>query len=133
MSDQSEKVPKAMAETFAAVTSLTDAFCLESLNEDYAQLMRFAAAALCRKRPSPMVSGAAEIWAAGIAHAVGATNAVFDASQMPHVSAAELYAVFGVTPGTGLGKSIKVRDLLEMQRARRRWSLAGRLHEGSMV
>ena len=57
MSKQSEKVPQAMAETFAAVTAITDAFCREHLNDEYAQLIRVAAAALCRKRPSPSGRG----------------------------------------------------------------------------
>jgi hypothetical protein len=129
MSAHSEKVPKTMGETFAAVTSLTDAFCLEHLNEEYAQLMRFAAAALCRKRPSPLASGTAASWAAGIAHAVGTTNFVFDSSQTPHVKSPTLYSAFSVAPGTGQGKSKKIRDLLGMHQLGFEWSLPSRLRD----
>jgi hypothetical protein len=129
MSQHSEKVPKAMAETFAAVTALTDGYCQAHLNAEYAQLMRFAAAALCRKRPSPLASGATATWAAGIAHAVGTTNFVFDSSQTPHVKAPELYAAFGVAPGTAQGKSKKIRDLLGMQQLGFAWSLPSRMQD----
>jgi hypothetical protein len=57
-------VPKAMAEIYAAVTALTDAVCREHLNDEYAELFRFAAAALCRKRPSPLSKGLPASWAA---------------------------------------------------------------------
>ena len=133
MSNHSEKVPKAMAETFVAVTSLTDAFCQEHLNDEYGQLMRFAAAALCRKRPSPLASGSTASWAAGIAHAVATTNFAFDTSQTPHVKSPTLYAAFGVAPGTGQGKSKKVRDLLGMHQLGIEWSLPSRLHDHPMA
>ena len=66
MSIHSEKVPKAMVETFAAVTGLTDAVCRERLDEEYAQMMRFAAAALARKRPSPLPRTQAPLGYAGV-------------------------------------------------------------------
>ena len=129
MSMHSEKVPKAMVETFAAVTALTDAFCRERLDEEYAQMMRFAAAALARKRPSPLASGTPATWAAGIAHAVGSINFLFDPAQRPHLTAGNLYAAFRVAQGTGQGRSKKVRDLLGMSQFDPRWALPSRLHD----
>jgi hypothetical protein len=129
MSIHSEKVPKAMAGTFAAVTALTDAFCRERLDEDYAQMMRFVAAALARKRPSPLASGTAGTWAAGIAHAVGAINFLFDSAQSVHITAGALYEAFGVSQGTGQGRSKKVRDLLRMTQFDPSWTLPSRLHD----
>ena len=49
---KSTKVPKAFGETYAAITSITDDFCREHLNEEYSELASFVSAALCRKRPS---------------------------------------------------------------------------------
>ena len=129
MSNHSEKVPKAMAETFATVTGITDGYCREHLNEEYAQLMRFATAALCRKRPSPLTSGTPLSWAAGIGHAIGSVNFLFDPTQDPHVSAGALYAGFGVSQSTAQGKSKKVRDLLRMDQFNADWSLPSRLHD----
>jgi hypothetical protein len=69
MSTDTNKVPKAMAERFAAITALTDAFCAEKLNDEYAHMIRAATAALCRKRPPPVATGMPASWAAGITHA----------------------------------------------------------------
>ena len=46
-----------MQATYDAVVALTDAFCRDHLNEEYRDLARAMAAALCRKRPSPLASG----------------------------------------------------------------------------
>jgi len=35
-----KKIPKAMAEKFSAVTTLTDAFCAKHLNDEYQQLIQ---------------------------------------------------------------------------------------------
>ena len=53
---KSEKIPKKMQEKYDAIVTLTDEVCKEHLDDEYAQLARQATAALCRKRPSPLVS-----------------------------------------------------------------------------
>ncbi len=123
MSNHSEKVPKSMAETFAAVTAITDAFCGEHLNAEYAQLIRFAAAALGRKRPSPLAKGTPLSWAAGITHAVGMVNFLHDPSQSPHMPPQALYQAFGVSQSNALAKSKQARDLLDMDQLGLEWSL----------
>ena len=133
MSVDTEKVPKAMAERFAAITALTDAFCGERLNDKYARMIRAATAALCRKRPSPVATGAPASWAAGITHAVDTVNFVFDRSGSPHVSAAERYQAFGVAESTGQGKSKRVRDVLAMRSFDPDWTLPWRLANNPMV
>lgn len=54
---KSEKVPKDMRSIFEGIVELTDKFCKDYLNEEYAQLARKATAALCRKRLSPLRQG----------------------------------------------------------------------------
>jgi hypothetical protein len=49
-----DSVPKAMTAHYQAVIAMTDAFCRQHLNEEYATLARRTVAALCRKRPSPI-------------------------------------------------------------------------------
>ncbi|MGO9444769.1 MAG: DUF6398 domain-containing protein [Thiobacillaceae bacterium] len=51
------KTPKAVAEKFAAITALTDAFCAMQLNEEYRQVIHRVVAALARKRPSRLLRG----------------------------------------------------------------------------
>jgi Domain of unknown function (DUF6398) len=62
----STAVPKSMQATYTAITTLTDAFCREHLDEDYQALAQRMTAALCRKRPSPLASGQPRTWACGI-------------------------------------------------------------------
>lgn len=133
MSNQSEKVPQAMAETFAAVTAVTDAFCREHLNDEYAQLIRFAAAAMCRKRPSPLAKGTPLSWAAGITHAVGMVNFLQDPAQTPHLPAQGLYKGFGVSQSNTLTKSKAVRDALDMSQMDLDWCLPSLLAEHPMA
>jgi hypothetical protein len=133
MSKHSEKVPKAMAETYAAVTAITDAVCREHLNEEYAQLIRYAAAALCRKRPSPLAKGTPLSWAAGITHAVGMVNFLQDPAQSPHLPAQALYQAFGVSPSNGQNKSKAVRDVLGMGWMDLKWCLPSRLADHPMA
>ena len=50
-------------------------------DDDFKPLCLKALAKLCRKRPSPLVSGKARTWAAGIVYAIGQQNFIFDRSQ----------------------------------------------------
>src|ERR1700756_5237031 len=94
--EKSDRIPNSMHSKFASITSKTDAFCQRYLNDEYRHLVRTAVAALCRKRPSPLLRGSEDFWAAGVIHAIGAANFVFDKSQTPHCNAPDIYSFFGV-------------------------------------
>ena len=119
---KSENVPKAMQEKYQAIVEITDKFSMENINDEYAQLIRYAVAALCRKRPSPVETGKANTWACGVTHAIGMINFLFDKSQTPHISVKELYKGFGVSESTGSAKSKAVRTLLGMSLMDPNWS-----------
>ena len=63
-----------MQDIFDAIVALTDEFSEHHLNNEYAQLARYATGALCRKRPSPHASGHPNTWACGIIYALGFVN-----------------------------------------------------------
>jgi hypothetical protein len=130
---QTEKVPKHMQGIFDAIVTLTDIFCKTHLDEEYAQLVRQATAALCRRRPSPLANGHVETWACGIVYALGFSNFLFDKCQTPSMSAGELCAAFGVSKSTGAAKSKKVRDALGMGQLDPRWCLPSKLADNPMV
>jgi Domain of unknown function (DUF6398)/Plasmid pRiA4b ORF-3-like protein len=130
---KSEDVPKAMQEKFARIVALTDSFAQQYLNDEYAEFIRFATAALCRKRPSPLASGTDKTWACGITHAIGTVNFLFDSSQDPHISATDLYKGFGVSASTGQGKSKLVRDTLKMHQMDPDWCLPSKLDNNPMA
>jgi len=87
---KTEKVPQAMQEKFNELCMLTDEFSQKYLNEEYTQMIRYATAALCRKRPSPLLKSAPEVWACGITYAIGAVNFLFDKQSQPFISADDL-------------------------------------------
>ena len=105
MSKKSSQVPQQMQEKFDCITAISNEFAKQHLNDEYAQLIRLATAALCRKRPSPLVTGKDKTWACGITHAIGMVNFLFDPAMTPHISASKLYEWFGVASSTGQGKS----------------------------
>ena len=130
---RSEKVPKQMQQAFDVIVAHTDGFCNAHLNEEYAQLARQTAAALSRKRPSPLTRGRSDVWACGIVYAVGSVNFLFDRSEEPYLSSADLCKEFGVGQSTAAGKSKTVRDLLGMKWLDPDWCLPSQLDRNPMV
>jgi hypothetical protein len=128
-----EKVPKQMQSKFEEITALTDTFCSTYLNTEYADMSRKLTAALCRKRPSPLVRGKAKTWACGIVHALGLVNFLYDSSQTPHIKATELYKHFGVGESTGQGKSKQIRDMMKMSQMSPDWCLPSRIDDNPLI
>ena len=129
----SERVPAALREKFDAISQATDAFCGQRLNDEYKKVIRLALAALCRKRPSPLLKGKDKAWAAGVVHAVGMVNFLFDPSQTPTCKAPEIYAHFGVGASTGQARSKEVRDALGMGQFSPEWTVASNLDKNPLV
>jgi hypothetical protein len=125
----SESVPQAMQDTYAAVVKLTDSFCRQYLNDEYAALCRSLAAALARKRPSPLLRGQLEIWACAIIYALGTVNFLFDPSQTPYISAMELCGIFGISKSSGANKAKQIRDMLKMSQFDATWFLPSRMED----
>jgi hypothetical protein len=129
----SESVPPTMKPVYAAIVTLTDAFCQQHLNEEYAALSRQLAAALARKRPSPLGRGKPEIWACAIVYALGSVNFLFDKSQEPYTRADELCAAFGVSQSSGANKAKLIRDIFHMWPLDPKWTLPSRAAENPLL
>jgi len=130
---KSESVPVTMKPRYDEIVTLTEAFCSEHLNAEYAQVCRQLAAALSRKRPSPLVSGRANSWAAAIVYAVGSVNFLFDKSQTPHVRADELSAAFGLSKSTVANKTRQIKDLLHIGVFDPNWTLPSKIDSNPMA
>lgn len=87
-----EQVPKQLQPIYDEITAITDAFCAEHLNDEYAQLSRKLAAALSRKRPSPLLRGKVTTWACGIVYALGSVNFLSDRSFEPFMRLEDICA-----------------------------------------
>ena len=129
----SQSVPKSMQATYEAITSLTDAFCREHLNEDYAELARRMTVALCRKRPSPLTSGQPRTWACGIVYVLGQINFLTDPSTQPYMTTADLCARFGVGQSTASAKARVISQALDTSRLNPEWSLPSLVDQNPLV
>jgi hypothetical protein len=128
-----ENVPKTMQAKYDQIVVLTDTICAAHLNDEYAQMSRKLAAKLSRKRPSPLVSGQAKSWACAIVYTIGQVSFLFDKSQDPHLSAAELCKLFGVSQQTGSAKARQIRDMLNIGMLEPEWTLLSMIDENPMV
>ncbi|MBG6075880.1 DUF6398 domain-containing protein [Polaromonas sp. CG_9.11] len=133
MTSPPTRVPAAMQDQFDAIAQATDAFCNQRLNDEYRQLSRLALAALSRKRPSPLLKGKDSAWAAGLVHALGMVNFLFDPSQTPHCKSADIQAHFGVGASTCSSRSKEVREALGMNQMAPEWTLPSRLEHNPLV
>ncbi|HEY3377236.1 MAG TPA: DUF6398 domain-containing protein [Armatimonadota bacterium] len=127
------QVPKGLQERYAQIVALTDPVCAQMLTEEYADLARKMAAALARKRPSPLEKGTIAVWACSLLSAVGRVNFLFDADQSPHVTAEALCAPFAVSPRTAATKAKAILDLLHIMPMDPMWTVPSRLGENPMV
>ena len=116
-----------------AVVQMTDAFCKDHLNEEYAEMCRKLATALARKRPSPLLQGKLETWACGIIRTIGRVNYLDDRSKKPYLKLPQIDKAFDVAESTGQGKSQLIRKMLRIRQFDHRWTLPSMMDENPMV
>ncbi len=117
------RLPAAMRPRYDAIVAVTDAVCREHLNEGYATLAREMAAALCRKRPSPVATGQPRSWACGILHLLGRINFLSDPATEPAMTLADLCRRMGAGESTGSAKARAIAAALDIQGHEPRWML----------
>lgn len=127
MAAKSTSVPKGWEDFYAGINGITDEFCAEHLNDEYAQLIRFATAAMCRKKPSPLHSGKLLTWCCAIVYAIGQVNFLSDKDSEPYMAMADVASYFGVAPSTAGNKAKAVRDALKIRDYDPNWTLPSRL------
>lgn len=110
-----------LAERKQQLLDLTGAFCDEHLNAEYKRLCKKAVERLAKKRPSPILRGKPEIWAAGIVHAMASPNFLFDKSSDPYLSAGDIAAYFQVASGSSSQKASTIRDMLGITQLDPEW------------
>ncbi len=128
-----DKIPATTQPYYDQIITITDATCRDHLTEECADMCRKLAGALARKRPSPIVRGKPEIWAAGILHAICMVNFLFDASQTPHVRSEELSTFCGVAQSSMAAKSKLIREMFDMLPFDPKWCLPSRIDSNPMA
>ncbi|MCE7007048.1 DUF6398 domain-containing protein [Kibdelosporangium philippinense] len=128
-----ESVPVLVRPVVEEITAITNEFCSEHLDEEYAQLSRRLTAKLARKRPSPLVRGDRRIWAAGIVYAIGRVNFLSDPSQRPHLRTDEMAGLLGVKPHTMANKGRLVMDTLGISVMDPEWTRQDMIEKNPLV
>jgi hypothetical protein len=126
-------LPKLMASIYEKIVGLTDDICKRHLNSEYRDLARAMAAALCRKRPSPLTSGQPQTWACGIVYVLGRINFLADPSFPPHMTTAELCAAFQVGESTVHAKARTIENALGIESFDPQWTLRSLAERNPLV
>ena len=122
-----------MRERYEAITGITDEFCQRYLNEEYANLARKMAAALSKKRPSPLESGHVKSWAAGVVYALGRVNFLSDNSREPYMTMSELCEKIGVSQSNASSKSREIWKSLNLLQLHPEWCLPSMLEDNPLA
>jgi hypothetical protein len=107
-------IPKDRRDRYLEIIALTDQYCQEQLDEEYARICQNVAARLSRKRDYPLRRGKIALWAAGIVYAVGQMNFLFDSSFEPYQSADDICQFFGTKKSSTSQKAKVIRDIVGM-------------------
>jgi hypothetical protein len=114
------------------IIALTNAFCLDHLNEEYYELCE-ELAWQAFEEGLPLEKGRPAGWASGIVHAIGFVNFLQDPSQSPHMTSAQIAEGFGVSQQTMQTKSKIIRDKLDMMQMDPDWCLPALLEDNPLV
>lgn len=117
------KIPAQMQPVYEEIAGMIDEYCEKYLNEEYRALCLRLLEKLCRKRPSPLLKGRRNTWAAGIVYAIATNNFIFDKSMPIHLTADELSRPFGIAPSTAGNKAAEIRKLIRMSPWDTEWLL----------
>ena len=117
----------------AELIEITDAFCREFPNEEYAELCRKLATALARKRPSPLLRGRLETWVSGIVRTIGWVNFLHDPSQTPHLALLSIDEASGIAESTGAAKLKTIRTMFKIRQFDPKWTLPSKMDANLMV
>ena len=120
-------------QVFEVIAGLVDAFCLEHLNDEYAEVCRRLTEKLARKRPSPLVRGKPNAWACGIVRTIGMHNFLGDKSQKPYMKIADVSRIFGVGESTAAAKTSTIRNMLHLGPIDFEWSLPSRAERNPLI
>ena len=129
----SMSVPKAMQNKYDEIAPLISEFCIEYLDKEYLALCLRLLVKLCRKRPSPLLAGRDNTWAAGVVYAIAANNFIFDKANPHHMTADQIADEFDLAASTAGNKAAEIRRMFDIHYANADWLLPSSLHDNPAV
>lgn len=116
-----QELSNIIAGKYEEIIEKIKSFSSEYLNEEYKDICVMAAETLFVNNEEQLKKGKSFSWAAGIVHAIGTINNLFDSKEEPYIKAADLYKSFGVSSSTGSSKSKEVKNLLGLSKENNQW------------
>lgn len=98
----------------ALLIDLTRNFCIQNLNEEYAELCVGLIKKMGRKREVPFKRGKPEIWAAAVIHTIGSLNFLFDSSFEPYITSKNIHDHFGTKSSTVSNKAAEIKKMFKL-------------------
>ncbi len=114
------------------IAKLTNAFCLNNLDEDYRELCEDLTWT-AYEEGLPLEKGRPASWASGIVHAIGFINFLQDPSQSPHMTSAQLAERFGISQQKMQTKSKIIRDEFDLMQMDPDWCLPSLMGDNPLV
>lgn len=116
-----QELSNVIASKYEEIIDKIKSFSNEYLNEEYENLCVNATETLFLNNEDKLKKGKSFSWAAGIVHAIGTVNNLFDSKEEPYIKATDLYKEFGVSSSTGSSKSKEVKNLLDLSKENTKW------------
>lgn len=119
-----QELSNVIASKYEEIIDKIKSFSNEYLNEEYENICVKATETLFLNNEDKLKKGKSFSWAAGIVHAIGTINNLFDSKEEPYIKAADLYKEFGVSSSTGSSKSKEVKSLLDLSKENTKWMIS---------
>eukprot|EP00828_Plagiopyla_frontata_P003006 TRINITY_DN1072_c0_g1_i2.p1 TRINITY_DN1072_c0_g1~~TRINITY_DN1072_c0_g1_i2.p1 ORF type:complete len:448 (-),score=86.98 TRINITY_DN1072_c0_g1_i2:1125-2468(-) len=116
-----QELSNAIAKKYDEVIDKIRNFSDEYLNDQYKDVCLEAAKTLFFENQEVVKKGKSISWAAGIMHAIGSINDLFDSKMEPYIKATDLYKEFEVSSSTATTKSKEVKTLLNLSAEDEKW------------
>lgn len=97
------------------ILKLTNRFCLEHLNMEFASLCEKLVKKMSRQATVLFVEGRTDVWAASVIHALGSINFLFDKSFDPFVESHQIAEFYNLSDKTVSEISDKILQTLDIQ------------------
>ncbi|MCC9658324.1 DUF6398 domain-containing protein [Rhodopirellula halodulae] len=125
-------IPMPFRERYTDIVEIVEAFCRDHLNDEYFAVSRELAAHVCQEG-SPVRSGKASSWAAGILWAVGRVNFLSDPASEPCMTQSQFAKAIGVSVATISAKCRVIWDGMELMQLDPRFSIASQQDSNPLV
>lgn len=103
-----------MKEIYKNIVSVYEDKCGKLINQEYLEVSKKMVSALARKRPSPLMSGDPELWAASILYCVARINFLFDKDQENSISTTDYFNLFSIPKAKISRKSTEITKTLKL-------------------